>query len=43
MRPPQLSDTPCRARQDQAAPFAMMWNINPSTVIPTATAAIGKR
>ncbi len=25
----------------QAAPLAMMWNTNPSTVIPTATAAIG--
>jgi hypothetical protein len=27
----------------QAAPLAMMWNTNPSTVIPTATAAIGNR
>jgi hypothetical protein len=27
----------------QAAPLAMMWNTNPSTVIPTATAAIGSR
>ena len=33
----------CRARQDQAAPLATMWNTNPSTVIPTATAAIGSR
>ena len=33
----------CRARQDQAPPLAMMWNTNPSTVIPTATAAIGSR
>src|SRR5437899_1864123 len=32
-----------RARQDQAPPLAMMWNTNPSTVIPTATAAIGSR
>ena len=29
--------------QDQAPPLAMMWNTNPSTVIPTATAAIGSR
>src|SRR5215472_14865455 len=29
--------------QDQAPPLAMMWNINPSTVNPTATAAIGSR
>jgi hypothetical protein len=27
----------------QAAPLAMMWNTNPSTIIPTATAAIGSR
>src|SRR5262249_21623525 len=27
----------CRSRQDQAPPVAMMWNTNPSTVIPTAT------
>jgi hypothetical protein len=27
----------------QAAPLAMMWNTNPSTVIPTVTAAIGSR
>jgi hypothetical protein len=26
-----------------AAPLAMMWNTNPSTIIPTATAAIGSR
>jgi hypothetical protein len=30
-------------RMGQAAPLAMMWNTNPSTVIPTATAAIGSR
>jgi hypothetical protein len=29
--------------QDQAAPLDMMWNSNPSTIIPTATAAIGSR
>jgi hypothetical protein len=29
--------------KDQAPPLAMMWNTNPSTVIPTATAAIGSR
>jgi hypothetical protein len=33
----------CRARQNQAPPLATMWNTNPSTVIPTATAAIGSR
>jgi len=27
----------------QAAALAMMWNTNPSTVIPTATAAMGSR
>ena len=27
----------------QAAPLATTWNTNPSTIIPTATAAIGSR
>jgi hypothetical protein len=38
-----LAQRACRATQDQAAPLAMIWNTNPSTVIPTATAAIGSR